>query len=137
MEKDFELPLPAATASTKAYWKAANEGRLIIQRCNNCKRTQFYPREFCVSCLSDDLDWITTTGRGHIYTYTICHIPGHPALAGRTPYAIAMIDLEEGVRMLSEVVETGLGHLAIGAPVEVVFQRIAPECSLPKFRVSL
>ncbi len=128
-------PLPAMTADTEAYWRAAKEGRLVVQQCRSCGKTQFYPRFFCISCLSEEIGWVDTSGRGRIYTFTICRIPGNPAMKDRTPYAVAVIDLEEGVRMLTEIVDSGLEHIAVGAEVEVVFESVGPDIVLPQFRL--
>ncbi len=133
MTQDHERPLPVPTIDTQGYWHAVNEGRLVFQRCLKCGELRFYPRAFCVSCLSDELIWELASGRGRIYTFTICHIPGNPAMAEKIPYAMAMIDLDEGVRMLAGIIESQLSHIHIGAAVEVVFERLTPDLSLPQF----
>jgi uncharacterized protein len=129
-------PLPVPTTETAPYWRAAHEGRLDIQRCRACARHQFYPRRFCTACLSDQLEWVTACGRAHIYTYTVCHVAAHPAFESRVPYAMAMVELEEGVRLLAGIVDTPLDKLAIGAPLELRFERIAETLALPMFRVA-
>jgi uncharacterized OB-fold protein len=128
-------PQPIATAETAHYWRAALEGRLEIQRCSACRRHQFYPRRFCIACLSDRIEWVQASGRGKVYTYTVCHVAGHPAFEARVPYAIAMVELDEGVRLMAGIVDSDLARLAIGAPVQVCFERIAEEIALPMFRL--
>jgi len=128
-----ERPLPVSTSDTQAYWEAARQGKLLIQRCDSCGVAQFYPREFCVSCLSDDIAWVEASGKGRIYTFTLCHIPGNPAMADKLPYAIAMIDLDEGVRMLTEIIQSSQSHIRVGARVELVFEKLTEELSLPQF----
>lgn len=129
-------PLPTPTAETAHYWSAALEGRLKVQYCRACARHQFYPRRFCTQCLSDGIEWVQASGRGRVYTYTVCHVAGHPAFESRVPYAIGMIELDEGVRMLAGIVGQDLQHLAIGAPVEVCFEQISNEIALPMFRLT-
>ena len=130
-----ERPMPVSTSDTEAYWKATGQGKLLIQRCDSCGVAQFYPREFCVSCLSDDITWVEASGKGRVYTFTLCHIPGNPSRADKLPYAIAMIDLEEGVRMLTEIVDSSYVLLRVGSPVELVFEKISEEFSLPQFKL--
>jgi len=129
-------PLPIPTTETMPYWQAALEGSLKLQYCPACKRHQFYPRRFCTQCLSDGIEWVRASGRGRVYTYTVCHVAGHPAFESRVPYAIGMIELEEGVRMLAGIVGSDFSHLAIGAPVEVCFERVSSEIALPMFRLT-
>ena len=129
-------PQPIPTAETAHYWRAALEGRLEIQHCRACARHQFYPRHFCTRCLSDQLDWVQASGYGRIYTYTVCHVAAHPAFESRVPYAIGMITLDEGVRMLAGIVDSDVTRLAVDAPVQVCFERISDDIALPMFRLT-
>jgi uncharacterized OB-fold protein len=129
-------PEPGVTAETAHYWEAARQGRLEIQYCRACARHQFYPRHFCTQCLSDRIEWVQASGKGHIYTYTVCRIAGHPAFADRLPYAIAMVQLAEGVRMVAGIADEDLSSLAVGAAVEVCFERISDQTTLPMFRLA-
>jgi uncharacterized protein len=129
-------PLPIPTAETAPYWRAALEGRLEIQYCRDCARHQFYPRPFCTRCLSDQIEWVGASGHGHIYTYTVCHVAAHPAFESRVPYAIGMVELDEGVRLLAGIVDVDLERLAVGAPVQVCFERIGDDTALPMFRLA-
>ena len=134
MQTTTERPLPTPTAETAPFWKAASEGRLEIQRCGDCGRWQHYPRRFCTACLSENVAFAPVSGRGAIYAFTICRIPGHPAMKDRTPYAMAMVDLDVGVRMLAGV-EGDLDAIRAGAEVEVFFEPLAEEIGLPMFRL--
>jgi len=129
-------PQPTPTAETAHYWQAALEGRLEIQYCRACARHKFYPRRFCIKCLSDQIDWVEASGRGRIYTYTVCHVAGHPAFESRVPYAIGIIELDENVRMLAGIVDSDVTRLAVGAPVQVCFERISDDVALPMFRLT-
>lgn len=129
-------PQPIPTAETAPYWRAALEGRLEIQRCRTCARHQFYPRRFCIGCLSDQIEWVQASGHGRVYTYTVCHVAAHPAFESRVPYALGMIELDDGVRMLAGIVDSDMDRLAIGAEVQVCFERISDEVALPMFRLA-
>ena len=126
-------PQPVATAETRPYWDAAKAGRLMVQRCRSCARHQFYPRPFCTVCLSDEIEWVDASGYGRIYTYTICCIAAHPSMNDRTPYAVALIELDEGVRLLTNLVDSDIERIHCGARVQVCFERISDEFTLPQF----
>ncbi|GKQ36631.1 Zn-ribbon domain-containing OB-fold protein [Streptomyces sp. A012304] len=108
--------LPEADAFTRAYWDAAAEGRLLIRRCGACARAHHYPREFCPYCWSEDVTWEAASGRATLYTWSVVHRNDLPPFAERTPYVAAVVDLEEGPRMASEVV----GEVAPVAGMELV-----------------
>ena len=133
---ETDRPLPQATIETTPYWVAARAGKLLIQRCSTCNHTQFYPRAICTSCLSHEIGWIEASGRGSIYTYTICRIAAHPTFESRLPYTVAMIDLDEGVRMLANIVDVDVERIAASARVVACFERIDDTCTLPQFKLS-
>lgn len=126
-------PMPQATTETAAYWAAAREQRLVIQRCASCGHCQFYPRAFCIECLSERVEWINASGQGCIYSYTVCRIAPSPAFEARLPYVVALIDLDEGVRMLANLLDVELEEVAIGARVGVCFEAVSESCTLPQF----
>ena len=136
-------PLPVVDDASRPFFEGALEGRLMLRRCRACGtfmwpvggiRTPLRPR--CVECFSGDLEWAPATGRGTLYSFALMHQVYHPAFAAEVPYNVAQIDLEEGVRMLSTVVDCPNDELRIGMPVEVVFERVTEEIALPKFRRS-
>jgi uncharacterized OB-fold protein len=124
-------PRPVATAETRPYWDAAHAGRLVVQRCQDCGRHQFYPRAFCTACMSSALQWVEARGSGRIYSFTICRIAADPALTA--PYAVALVDLDEGVRMLANLVDCDLAQIRTGARVVVRFQPLDDDLTLPQF----
>ena len=126
-------PVPNPTADTLPFWRAANEGKLVVQTCRSCNAAQFYPRGFCVTCLSDDFEWKESQGLGRIYSFTICRIAGHPSMVDKVPYAMALIDLDEGVRMLAQIMDSDLDDVAIGARVALTFERLTDDIQLPQF----
>ena len=83
-----------------------------------------------------EIEWVKASGNGRVYTYTVCHVAAHPAFESRVPYAIAMIELDEGVRMLAGIVDSDMERLAVGAPVRVCFDRISAEIALPMFTLT-
>ncbi len=119
--------LPEADAFTRTYWDAAAEGRLLVRRCRTCGRAHHYPREFCPHCWSEDVDWEPATGRATLYTWSVVHRNDLPPFGERTPYVAAVVDLAEGPRMMTEVVECGDGgRLRAGMELEVVFRGGVP-----------
>jgi uncharacterized OB-fold protein len=101
------------------FWEATKEGRLTYQVCRRCGGIVFYPRGHCTHCTSLDLDLRTSEGRGAIYTFTVIRQHGHPFFRGRVPYVVAFVDLDEGFRMLAEVVASAPEAVKIGQRVEV------------------
>jgi uncharacterized OB-fold protein len=128
------LPRPGNPALTKPFWDAAKKNQLVLQRCNTCSNLFFYPREACPSCLSAELEWVPVSGSGRVYSYTIVHQPQHPAFEQDSPYIFAMIQLEEGPRMVSNVVDCQLDQVKIDMPVIAVFDKVTPDWTLVKFK---
>ena len=114
---------PKPTPETAPYWEAANRRELQIQRCNPCSRHYFYPRTACPLCGSTDVAWVTVSGRGRLHTYLINHRPA-PGFEDAAPYAIAVVELEEGPRMMANIV--GVSNtpeeLELDMPLEVRFE---------------
>jgi uncharacterized OB-fold protein len=119
---------------SRVYWEGIAQGELRIQRCDVCARTVFYPRSICPHCHSDQLSWIVATGRGTIYSYTVAH-QAFGAFAGEAPFIVAIVELEEGVRMMTRIVDTPRERVTIGAPVQVRFETSAEGVRLPYFRL--
>jgi uncharacterized protein len=133
---DYLKPLPKADPVTAPYWDSVRRGSMEIQRCDDCGKFVFYPRALCPSCGSRSLTWKPVSGRGQIHSLTIVHRPTHAAFKGSGPYVVALIELEEGCRMMSNVIDVQPDPevVKIGMPVEVVYDRVTEEWTLPKFR---
>ena len=133
---DLAKPLPQFTPGSEPYWDALNNHELRLQRCDACGTFRFYPSPMCHApdCMSLDYDWAEVSGRGEVYTHTVVHRPVSEAWVDDTPYVIAMIKLDEGPVMMSNVVECEPGDVRIGLPVEVVFEDLAEGVTLPYFR---
>ncbi|MEP7273272.1 MAG: Zn-ribbon domain-containing OB-fold protein [Acidobacteriota bacterium] len=130
---DNQRPLPKPDRDSEYYWAAARRHELVFQQCDECALFRFYPRLVCPSCMSTDYHWRESTGRGTVYSYTVIHRAPTPAFREQVPYVLALIDLEEGVRMMSNVVGCDVGEVSIGMPVRVTFEDVSDEISLPKF----
>ncbi len=128
-----QRPLPAPTGLTRPFWDAAREGRLLVQKCNACARLQFYPRPFCLACMSDDMGWRQSAGQGAVYTFTVNHRAAIEYLADQVPYVVAVVQLDEGPRLMGRVLNAKPGTVAIGARVNVVFESTPEGIALPCF----
>lgn len=126
------IPLPQPTDLSKPHWEGCREGKLRVQRCGECGHFIFIPRPTCTRCLSEDLEWVESTGRGVLYSHTTVHRPQRPEF--QVPYVVAIVELEEGWHMLSNLVDVPPGKIAIGMPVEVTFREMTDEITLPFFR---
>ena len=132
---DPERPLPAPlTPEARPYWDGLKEGKLMVPRCNACGKPFFYPRVACPHCFADALDWVQASGRGTLYSYTVVHNNAPSAFVADVPYVVAVVELEEGVRMASNLVDCDHAALRCDMPVEVTFERLDDEFTLPKFR---
>ena len=127
---------PQPTPISAGFWEAAKREELVVQRCNSCGELRHYPQVLCPSCQSAEWDWTPLSGRGSIYSFTVTHQAFHPAFADRVPYAVATIELEEGIRMITDLPDDDVEHVAIGKPVEVFFEPVDEEITLPRFRLS-
>ncbi len=120
-------PDPTINMETEAYWQAANDGKLLVKCCNACGKAHFYPRAICPECGSDDTVWKDAAGTGRIYSYSVMR-------RADPPYAIAYVTLDEGVTMLSNIVEAEFDALSVDMPVEVTFRDTEGGQALPLFR---
>jgi uncharacterized OB-fold protein len=128
------MPSPMADSTTLPWWEAASEHRLVVQRCTACGHTRLPPAPVCSECRSNEAEWQEVSGRGEVYTYTSVH---RPIAAGQPlPTVIAVVALEGagGVRMISNLVEVEPEAIAIGMPVEVVWEDMSPDLAIPRFR---
>lgn len=127
-------PVPAPTPETQPFWDGTKAGELRLQRCRSCERAYFYPRPFCPHCLSQDVEWFAASGRAKLHTYVINHRPG-PGFEADAPYAIAVVELAEGPRMMTNIVgvENTPENLELDMELEVVFEEQGDQV-VPRFR---
>ena len=126
--------LPRPTAETAAWWAACQDNELLVQQCSDCGHYQFYPRVICTKCMSNELEWVKSTGRGEILTFTIVRRAVSEAYAADVPYVIALVKLAEGPTMMSIIEGCNPEDLKIGMPVEVFFDQWSETISMPKFK---
>ncbi|MCH8090644.1 MAG: Zn-ribbon domain-containing OB-fold protein [Chloroflexi bacterium] len=131
---EYTGALPTPTPETRPYWDALKEHRLLIQRCKECQRAYFYPRPFCPRCFSFNVEWFEASGRGKLYSFVINHRPA-PGF-GPEPYVIAVVELDEGPRMMTNLidVEPDPDKISCDMPVRIVYEDVTTEITLPKFR---
>ena len=127
-------PLPLRTEIAEGYWEAARRHELAVQRCTDCGVLRHYPQERCPKCISAAHEWAPLCGRGTIYTYVVSHAAFHPFFQERLPYVIATIELDEGVRVLSDLDEPP-DEVRMGARVEVFVEELDDDITLPRFRL--
>jgi uncharacterized OB-fold protein len=129
-----EKPVPEVNPWAKPFWEAAHQKKLIIQKCPDCYKHIFYPRLLCPHCFSENLEWVEASGKGTIYSYTVVMNNAPSAFINDIPYVVALIKLDEGVQMLSNIVECDPEEVRCDMPVEVTFEKLSEDFTLPKFR---
>lgn len=129
-------PRPIPTPTSQPYWDGLTRNQILVQRCADCESWVFYPRSRCTNCLSSSLEWKQVSGRGTIFTFTIARQPTVPMFADETPQLIAVVELDEGIRMTTTLVTDDLASLRTGAAVEPVFDHGADGATLLRFRIT-
>lgn len=129
-----QRPLPRITPDNRPFWEAARRHELRLQRCGECGRFWYPPGPVCPDCLAEHFEWSQVSGRGIISSWVVFHKAYFPAFAAEIPYAVVQVELEEGPRLISSLVGISREEIRIGIPVEVVFDDVTPELSLPRFR---
>ena len=126
-------PLPEPTRDSKPYWDGLNAGRLLLQQCATCLRIRHYPRPVCDACYSMEVAWVEASRRGRVHSWTVAHHPFHPGFKEALPYIVAIVDLEEGVRMNAQMRGVTPDEMRIGLPVQVIVERTQDGVTLPAF----
>src|SRR5262245_45111311 len=136
-EMELERPLPQPiTPEAKPYWEGAREGKLMLPRCRDCGKPHFYPRVVCPFCHSSNLEWMQASGRGKLFSFEIAHQILNKSFKVKPPVVLAMIELDEGPRMLANLVNVAADPKTIRCdmPVEVVFEKLSDQVTLPLFQ---
>lgn len=137
-ELDVRKPLPAITTEAKPFWDAAAQQRLIIQRCQDCKAWVWTPRPSCNECGSEKVEWTQVSGEGEIYSFTVIRqVVGRAASKAferDIPYVIAWVDLDEGPRLITNIVGCPVENVKLGMKVSVQFEQASKDVWLPKFK---
>ena len=127
-------PLPEITPAMRPFWDAARRHELVVQRCERCGTHRFPARDICSRCLSRAAEWVRVSGRGSVFSWAVMHQVYHPGFASEVPYAVVVIALDEGARLVSNLIGCPPAEIRADMPVEVVFDDVTPEVTLPKFR---
>ena len=126
-------PAPVVSPETEAFWSATVAGKLLLPHCRACDATTWYPRGLCPACGATDLEWIEASGHGTVYSYTTVH-RGEGPYRDATPYVVAYVEVDEGPRLLTNVVGADPDRVNVGLEVEVVFHDTGEGNALPRFR---
>ena len=132
--RSYKKPLPRVDEESRGYWEALARHELYFQRCRDCGAARFYPRALCPACLSSATEWVRASGRGTVYAFTATHQNQTPGFREELPYVLAMVELAEGPRLLTNLVGCAPDDVRIGMPVEVVYEDVTAEITLAKFR---
>jgi uncharacterized OB-fold protein len=126
--------LPSIDPGTAPWWEATKDGRLLVKRCTDCGKAHFYPRPFCPHCWSERVDWEQASGRATLYTWSVVYTNDLPPFPDKVPYVAAIVDLDEGPRMMTRVIGCDFADLRVGMALEVTFEQETDDVTLPVFR---
>jgi uncharacterized OB-fold protein len=133
-ERTYKKPLPRIDEESRGYWEALARHELYFQRCGDCGTSRLPPRAVCPACMSSVTEWVRASGRGTIYSFTVTYQNQMPGFREELPYVLAIVELAEGPRVMTNIVECAPDAVRVGMPVEIVFDDVTPEITLPKFR---
>jgi uncharacterized OB-fold protein len=133
-KKKYAKPLPHIDEENRPWWEALQRHELYVQKCRDCGALRYYPRALCTECLSAHTEWLRASGKGKIYTFTVTNQNPAPGFRESLPYVMAYVELDEGLKMLTNIVDCRPEEVRIGMPVEVVYEDVTPEVTLAKFR---
>jgi len=133
-EDAMKKPLPMPDADTAAFWRGLREGKLLLQHCVACGNIQYYQQAMCRRCDSERLEYRAASGRGKVHSYSVVHRAPGPAFQADVPYAVLLVELEEGPRMISTYVGGPPNEVTFDMDVMLVCDRVNDEITLPRFR---
>ena len=131
---DLQKPLPVASDTSRPFWDGLIAGKVNLQQCDACHGWVFYPRSRCSHCLSDRLIWREVSGRGTLYTFTIARAATAPHFADEVPQKLAVVQLEQGVRLTTTLVNVAEADIRIGMPVKPYFDVVGPDTVLLRYQ---
>ena len=132
-QRPVPRPLPQPNADDQEWWQGLKRRELLIQRCAQCGLLRHAPRPMCSECQSLDREWIKASGKGTIYSFIVVRHPVHPYFSD-LPYNVVLVELDEGTRLVSNLLDVSVEDIFIGMPVEVTFEDVSDDIALPKFR---
>jgi len=129
----YNKPLPVPNVESKPFWEGCKAHELLLQTCDKCGHTQLYPRSLCRQCHGDSLSWKQSSGKGTVYSFTTVRRAPSQAFIADVPYIIAIVEVEGGVRMMTNLVGCTPEQVEMDMPVRVVFEDVSDDITLPKF----
>jgi uncharacterized OB-fold protein len=132
-EQNYGKPLPEPNETTRPFWEGTRAHQLRIQRCRDCRKYIFYPRALCPFCLSEHLEWRVASGRGKVYSYTVVRRAMHPAFREDVPYVLAIVELDEGPRLTTNIIGVPADEVRVDMPVRAAYDDVTPDLTLLKF----
>ncbi|MGB2693921.1 MAG: Zn-ribbon domain-containing OB-fold protein [Dehalococcoidia bacterium] len=133
-EREYKLPIPVADDESRPFFAGAKEGKLMLLRCTQCGTYRLPGRDRCSDCWSTETEWAQVSGRGKLYTFGVMHQQYHPSFADVIPYNYAIVELEQGPRLITNIVDCTNEDLRTDMPVEAVFDPVSDETTLVRFR---
>jgi uncharacterized protein len=130
---EYRKPIPIPSIESKPYWDGLRQHQLLIPRCNACRGFWFPPSSHCPHCTCAEFAWTPVSGRGKVFSYVIYHRVYHPGFADDVPYTVALVEIEEGPRMISNIIGIPPEEVVCEMPVQVVFEDIDDRATLPRF----
>jgi uncharacterized OB-fold protein len=130
----YTRPLPRITPDNRPFWEAARRHQLVLQRCQECRRFRYPPAAVCPDCLSGQSEWTPVSGRGRITTFVVFHKAWFPSFADDLPYNVIQVELDEGPRLTANLVGAPNAEIRVGMEVDVFFDDVTPDITLPRFR---
>jgi uncharacterized OB-fold protein len=131
---EYRKPLPVPSPESRPLWEGCRKHELLIQRCDTCRQFVFPPNSLCPACLGTGLTWTKTTGCGRVYSFVVYHRVYHPGFENEIPYVVAIVELEEGARLLSNIIGCPPDQVRCEMPVEVAFEEVTEAVTLFKFQ---
>jgi uncharacterized protein len=133
-KKRYAKPLPHIDEENRPWWEAAQRHELYIQKCRECGDLRFHPRALCTNCLSSNTEWVKCKGSGRIYTFTVTNQNGASGFRDSLPYVLAWVQLDEGLKLMTNIIDCPPDQVKINMAVEAVFDDVTPDVTLVKFR---
>jgi uncharacterized OB-fold protein len=131
----YTKPLPIIKGMAETFWNGLKEQRLLIQYCQDCAQSIFYPRVMCPHCGGTNVEFKEQSGIGEIYSYTVVHAPRHKGFNEDAPYVVALVNIEGGARMMTNIIDCEINDVQIGSKVKISFTDVTDEITLPHFKL--
>jgi uncharacterized OB-fold protein len=130
--KGETIPVPRKYFDFEGFWQGVDQGKLVLQKCSDCGEWCHIPKPMCPNCHSVEKEWVPVSGKGTVYSWVTYNESPHPAF--KVPYSVVLVELSEGMRIISNLVDVDPDEIEIGMPVEVTFDEITEGVTLPKFK---